>query len=98
MSNIYIAFLLGTFVGLLIGNKDFRSKVLSLIFKQNIAKQQVVGTDKLYACAGGGQYHIRACELLQGNAFNAWEYREVNPDYIVSHHLRPCECIEKRKR
>jgi hypothetical protein len=98
MNNLYVSFLLGMFVGLLVGNKEFRSKVLSFIFKQrnNTQSTQINSNVKYYARDGGWHYHIKSCRLLSGSQFQELGYKEVDANYILFHHLKPDGCIDRR--
>ncbi len=99
MNIIYIYLVVGIFIGLILGNKDFRNKVLSLIMKRppsNNYGSRPTSTIPLFARVGGWHYHIRSCQMLSGAQFIDLGYKEVDAHYILDHHLKPDACIDRR--
>jgi hypothetical protein len=98
MNTIYVAFAIGLFVGLLVGNKDFRNKVLSFVIKRQPSNNYSSRPNAipLFAREGGGHYHIKSCQMLSGTQFADLGYKEVDAHYILDHRLRPDICIDRR--
>jgi hypothetical protein len=95
---IYIYVAVGIFVGGLLFSKEFRSKVLSMVFNKNKSAQANPAASgiKYYARDGGWHYHIRSCTMLSGAQFADLGYKDVDAAYILNHHLIPDSCIERR--
>jgi hypothetical protein len=98
MNTIYIAFIIGMFVGLIVGNREFRTKVISMLsgIRAQPFNMSSNSNVKYYARDGGWHYHIKSCRLLSGQQFQELGYKEVDASYILYHHLKPDGCIDRR--
>ena len=96
---LYVAVAIGIFLGGILFGKDFRAKVMSMIFnKGKSAHPTAIASSGIqyYARDGGWHYHVKSCRMLEGRAFDEWHYKEVDAAYILNHHLKPDGCIDRR--